>query len=224
MQSTYNSSSDNKNVAFLFDLDGVLIDSETEYTRMWTAIDERFRSGFPDLARRIKGMTLDNIISSYFPTADRDELIGMLYDMESRMSYSWLPGAKEMLEWLDREGIPAVLVTSSNEDKMRHLREELPELVSYFAHIVTADMISRSKPDPEGYLLGARLAGADPRRCVVFEDSLQGVKAGEAAGAYVVGVAGTLPAGTIAPHSDIVTDSLATLNPADIVAVLEKRS
>lgn len=195
-------------MAYLFDLDGVLIDSETEYSKIWSAINDRFKSGYPDLASRIKGMTLDNIISTYFSAADREEIIKMLYEQEQRMVYNWLPGAKELLLKLKKAGIPTVLVTSSNQDKMKHLREELPDLEPLFSHIVTGDQVSKSKPDPEGYLLGAKLAGAKPENCVVFEDSLQGVKAGKASGAFVVGVSGTLPAEKLEPYSNMVVNTL----------------
>ena len=66
-----NTTIDNARIGFLFDLDGVLIESETEYSRIWTEIDRKFHSGYDDLATRIKGTTLDSIIDTYFPHADR---------------------------------------------------------------------------------------------------------------------------------------------------------
>ena len=95
---------------------------------------------------------------------------------------------------------------------MKHLDEELPELRSFFDIIVTADQITRSKPDPEGYLLAASLLHKDIKNCVVFEDSLQGVKAGRASGAYVVGISGTLPAEVLSPFADIVVENLSKVN------------
>ena len=59
-----------KSIGVLFDLDGVLIDSESEYTKVWSEVNRRFPSQYPDLAHRIKGMTLDNIIAA--ETAFRD--------------------------------------------------------------------------------------------------------------------------------------------------------
>ena len=85
-------------------------------------------------------------------------------------------------------------------------------------------MISHSKPDPEGYLLGARLAGASPCNCAVFEDARQGVMAGKASGAYVVGIAGTLPADALFPYSDIVVDTLAGFNVDALELLLRERS
>ncbi len=193
----------------LFDLDGVLIDSEKEYTKIWQEIDDTFHSGFDDLPQRIKGMTLDNIISTYFSKpALKPKVEAMLHQLENEMKYEWLPGAREFLLFLKEKNIPTALVTSSDCMKMKHLKEEIPELESFFNCIVTGDKVSHSKPNPEGYILASSLIGVPPEDCVVFEDSLQGVKAGKTSGAYVVGVEGTLKASDISPFSNIVVSDL----------------
>lgn len=208
-------------IGFLFDLDGVLIDSEKEYTKIWAEIDRQFPTGLPDLPTRIKGMTLTEIIDTYFSEPHKRSAVpDLLYKLEGRMRYEWLPGARELLLWLKDHDFSSVLVTSSNQVKMKHLREELPELESFFDYIVTGDKVSRSKPDPEGYILGAKMIGCEPGNCVVFEDSLQGVKAGQAAGAYVIGMEGTLPGTTIEPFSNKVVKSLTELNPENLVSML----
>lgn len=198
---------------FLFDLDGVIIDSEREYTKIWKAINLEFPTGHPNLETEIKGCTLDKILTDHYPDLEiRKGVVSRLYELESRMSYDYLPGADIFLEELKRRSLPMALVTSSNNDKMAHLKEELPELMGKFDFVVTANLISRSKPDPEGYLLGAEKIKRKIENCVVFEDSLQGVMAGRNAGAYVVGIAGTLPAEVLAPYSDEVVDSLSEIN------------
>lgn len=203
----------------LFDLDGVLIDSETEYTKIWSEINRRFPSGYDDLALRIKGMTLDNILATYYPDASlANDVRDTLHELESHMTYRWLPGARELLKWLMADSIPRALVTSSDNKKMEHLQEEIPELMPMMSAVITADRISRSKPDPEGYLLGAHEIGIPISQCVVFEDSLQGVKAGRASGAFVVGVAGTLKPEILQPFCDIVVSSLEELEPAKLFA------
>lgn len=214
----------NNSIGFLFDLDGVLIDSEREYTRIWDAIDDVFPTGVAGFSIKIKGMTLPEILNTYF----KDERIhgavtDMLNSLEQQMRYPWLPGAKELLETLRAEGYPRALVTSSNGMKMRHLREEVPELENYFDTIVTADKISKSKPDPEGYLLGASTLGVDPRRCVVFEDSAQGVKAGEAAGAYVIGLTTTLPSEKLKPYANRIIKDLSEVNLPELINILNAR-
>lgn len=195
--------------AFLFDLDGVIIDSERVYTEIWKEIDNRFPTGVSDFEYKIKGTTLDNILATYFP--DREmalKVTELLYELEGAIKYEVIPGARKFLEHLKNTGKKIALVTSSNDVKMSHLWFQHPELKQYFDFIVTADMISRSKPDPEGYLLAASKVGCYPEKCVVIEDSLQGVKAGKAAHAKVIGVAGTLSAEVLEPYSDIVVSDL----------------
>ena len=115
-----------KSIGVLFDLDGVLIDSESEYTKVWSEVNRRFPSQYPDLAYRIKGMTLDNIIATHYAAAGLgDSVRATLHELEAQMSYKWLPGAKEFVEWLIAMDIPRALVTSSDNKKMEHLREEL---------------------------------------------------------------------------------------------------
>ena len=211
------------NIGFLFDLDGVLIDSETEYTRIWSEIDRRHPTGVDNFAIRIKGQTLPEILARNFPPELHQQIVDELNAEEQRMRYALLPGADSTLRRLAAEGIGRVLVTSSNDMKMRHLREELPGFESRFDHIVTADRVGRSKPDPEGYLLGASLLGVKPERCVVIEDSAQGVRAGRAAGAYVIGLTTTLPAERIADYCDEEHPTLAEIDLDDIINKLRSR-
>lgn len=199
--------SDSVNIAFLFDLDGVLIDSEEEYSRIWSTIEKEFPTGVDDFTVKIKGTTLENILDTYFKT-DRNKVEERLYQLESEMCYNYTKGAGELLEYLQKQKIPCVMVTSSNNVKLNHLWIQLPELKQYFDFIIDGDMVTRSKPDPEGYLLGAQAVGIPASCCIVVEDSLQGVKAGQAANAYVIGVAGTLPADILRPFCNQVIDSL----------------
>ncbi len=82
-------------------------------------------------------------------------------------------------------------------------RPELREMVNV---VITGSMVSRSKPDPEGYLKGAELIGAPVEECCVFEDSLQGLQAGRSSGATVVGIATTNSREKVAPLADITVD------------------
>ncbi len=209
---------------FLFDLDGVLIDSEKEYSRIWATVNSEYPTGVADLEVKIKGCTLDKILDDYYPDmATRKNVVDRLYELEGKMHYEYLPGAYELLSALKDGNYSAAMVTSSNDDKMRHLDEELPDIRSFFNAIVTADQITKSKPDPEGYLKGAELLDKDIESCVVFEDSLQGVKAGKGAGALVVGVAGTLPREVLMPYSDIVVDSLAEIDLNDLIKRIDAK-
>ena len=215
----------NNKIGFLFDLDGVLIDSEKEYSRIWSTVNTEIPSGVTTLEEKIKGCTLDKILDDYYPDPKiREKVIARLYELEGEMKYEYTPGAEQLLKQLRHNGISTALVTSSNDVKMKHLDEELPDIRNYFDYIVTADQITRSKPDPEGYLLGAEKIGCEIRDCVVFEDSLQGVKAGKASGGYVIGVAGTLSRETLAPYSDRVVDSLEEIDLKELIDSLKRRN
>ena len=98
----------NDNIGFLFDLDGVLIDSESEYTRIWEEIDRHFPTGIENFAIRIKGQTLPEILNANFSPEIHSNVIDMLNSMEQRMSYRMLPGAQEMLDTLRTRGIGCV--------------------------------------------------------------------------------------------------------------------
>lgn len=191
--------------AVLFDLDGVLIDSEGVYTDFWAEIDRRFPTGADDFAHLIKGTTLPDILSTYFPDAAvREEVCGLLRRQEDAMEYRPFPGAVELLRSLRRAGIATAIVTSSNLRKMRRLFEQRPEFVELTDALVTDEDVTRSKPDPQGYLTAARRLGVDPAECAVVEDSLAGLRAGRAAGAYVVALTTTNPHDAVAPLADAV--------------------
>lgn len=200
-------------IGCLFDLDGVLIDSERLYTKIWEAIEEQWPTGIENFAYKIKGTTLEDILDHYFPDPEiRKEVVSELYRLEAMMIYEPLPGAIEFIDKLRERNIPLALVTSSNALKMEHLWSDMPGFREKFDVIITGDEVTNSKPDPEGYLKAAKRIGIDSSHCAVFEDSLQGVKAGKAAGSFVVGVAGTLKAEDIEPYSDTVVNAVAEVD------------
>lgn len=212
-----------KNIGFLFDLDGVLIDSENEYTRIWAQINREYPTGIENFETKIKGCTLTKILTENYSEEVRPLVSKRLHELEALMRYNFLPNAREFLELAQEMLIPCALVTSSDEVKMNHLYEELPDLSNFFDIIITGSQVKTSKPSPEGYLLAAASIGRNPRNCAVFEDSLQGVMAGKNAGAYVVGVAGTLPEDLLSPFSDIIINRFAELDSDLLIQKLNDR-
>ena len=212
-----------QNIGFLFDLDGVLIDSENEYSRIWAQINREFPSGIDNLEQVIKGCTLSKILNDNYDSDEiRAKVAKRLHELENQMKYEYLPYAREFLVELKKRGIACALVTSSDNEKMDHLKEEINEIFDFFDFIVTGDLVKTSKPSPEGYLLAASKLNKDPRNCVVFEDYLQGVMAGENSKSYVVGVAGTLPAEKLEPHADIVINNFSELELDNLIQNLKK--
>lgn len=195
--------------AVLFDLDGVLIDTEGTYTRFWSYVDRQYPTGVENFALSIKGSTLANILSTYFPEAETQSRIRHeLAEFEADMQCDIFEGVAELLEALKRSNIPAAIVTSSSTRKMERLFSRLKGFKDCFDLVITDEDIVHSKPDPEGYLLAARRLGVDAHDCAVFEDSVAGVIAGHNAGAFVIGVSTTNTPDKLTPYADTVIGSM----------------
>ncbi len=195
----------NRQMAALFDLDGVIVDTEGLYTQFWAQQGELVHPEIPDFSSRLKGRTLKEILKDYFPQAHQaQELIRRLNEFESRMPFRYVPGVLAFVEELKAEKIKLAIVTSSDDQKMSHVYAAHPELKKLFDVIVTADLITHSKPDPECYLLAARKLGAEPANCFVFEDSMSGLEAGCRAGMTVVGLSTTYPKKQVASKAVVV--------------------
>lgn len=192
----------------LFDLDGVLVDTEGIYSVFWAEMNRLFPTGVSDLEKVIKGTTLENIYATYFPDAGtRDKISARLRELEENMPYRLFPGVEGLLSRMRERGMKIAIVTSSGKAKMNHLFDVIPCLKQYVDTLIVDQDVSRSKPDPEGYMLAAARLGLPAEDCFVFEDSIQGLKAGRAAGATVIGVATTNPREVVEPLADFVVDN-----------------
>ena len=190
--------------AVLFDLDGVIVDTEGQYSLFWKQIGEEYMPGMPDFALAIKGRTLTQIYDTYFPdAADRAAITERLNAFERQMDFPYIAGAREFLEALQAQGVPTAIVTSSNCDKMACLYARHPEIKNLVTAVLTAEDARHSKPAPDCYLAAAERLGADISNCIVFEDSPSGLAAGRASGAFVIGVSTSLAAAEIEPLCDM---------------------
>lgn len=209
----------NNEFGVLFDLDGVLIDSERSYTEFWAGIERDYPTGIPDYPLAIKGTTLSQIIAHYPEGEIRDAIVARIHEFEKVIRYGLCDGVAQFLDSLQAAGVPMAIVTSSDDVKMKELFVQLPGLRNYFGAVVDGTMVSRSKPDPEGYCLGAAKLGLDPKQCYVFEDSLQGLQAGMASGATVIGVASTFPSSKLQNHAHAIIDSFRGFTLTDLRVV-----
>lgn len=197
----------------LFDLDGVLIDSEGIYSQFWSDIDRRYPTGVANFAEVIKGSTLSKILNDNFPdAATRAKVKELLVEQEDNMRYLLFPGTEDLLKYLRHNNISCAIVTSSNRAKIEHLLQQQPVLGEYVDTIVTDEDVSVSKPSPEGYLKAAALLGSRPDECIVMEDSINGLKAGRAAGAVVVGLATTNPFEEVASLSNYTFNDISDVD------------
>ncbi|MGN0223547.1 MAG: HAD family hydrolase [Muribaculaceae bacterium] len=198
--------------AVLFDLDGVILDTEGIYTDFWAEIGRRYSVPVDDFAHVIKGNTLARIFDTYFPNeSDREEIRHLLKEQELTMEYRPFPGALELMEGLHKAGIATAIVTSSNAVKMQHIFERLPQLAALTDVLITDEDVTHSKPHPQGYLSAAE--GLDAEQFMVVEDSLAGIEAGHRAGAKVVGLATTCPREKVEAAADFTFNSIAEIKP-----------
>lgn len=200
--------------AALFDLDGVILDTEGQYTRFWGEMGRRYVPSVPDFAQRIKGQTLLQMFDAWFPEPDvQCDIKRLLDEFEMQMTYPYIKGAHAYVKALHEKGVPTAIVTSSNLLKMENVYRLRPELKELFTLILTSEDFKASKPDPDCYLCAAQRLGVPISECVVFEDSMNGLRAGRASGAYVVGLATTNPKETIAPLCDEVVEDFESRPP-----------
>lgn len=184
-----------KPIAALFDLDGVVLDTESQYSEFWEKMGKIYHPEIPAFDKVIKGQTLTQIYAGWFDGLEdvQQDITRQLAVFESQMNYGYVPGVEEFLKALKEEGIYTAVVTSSNAVKMANVYACHAELKSYFDKIFTSEFFTRSKPAPDCYLLGAESFGLKSSQCVVFEDSFHGLEAGRSAGMKVVGLATTNP-------------------------------
>ncbi len=193
--------------AALFDLDGVVFDTEPQYTEFWGEQCREFHPEHPGLEFEIKGQTLQQIYDRYFSgdLLPKQELITERLDaFEQNMKFCFVTGFEAFVNDLRAQRIKTAVVTSSNRQKMESVYAKCPGFKQLFDAILTAEDFAKSKPDPDCYLKAAARFEAEPSECVVFEDSFNGLKSGRSAGMFVVGLSTTNPSEAISPFADVV--------------------
>lgn len=204
----------------LFDLDGVVVDSESIYTQFWSDIDKLYPTGVKNFAIAIKGNTLQRILADYFPDNDvKQDILERIKDFEINMRYKPFADAIRFINELKRNQFRIAIVTSSSQKKMDNLYAQNPGFREMFDAVVTGDMVSHSKPDPEPYLLGAKAIGVAPESCYVFEDSISGIESGIRAGATVIGLATTLPYDKIDCKAHLTINDFTGFHVGDMLSV-----
>ena len=192
--------------AALFDLDGVVFDTEPQYTLFWSAICRQYHPEHPGLEQEIKGSTLTQIYDCWFSgnlKKERPEVTKWLDAYERQMHYDYIAGFEKLISDLQIHGVKTAVVTSSNLPKMESVYRYQPAFKQLFDAILTSEDFDKSKPDPDCYQKAAARLGVDKDECLVFEDSINGLRSGRAAGMKVVGLATTNIVEVIAPLSDI---------------------
>lgn len=196
--------------AVLFDMDGTLVDSDAAVQRAWTTWSAEHGLRLADVMAIAHGSPAASTVRAMLPHLSGAALhaasarqLELEYDDLADVRAT--PGAHRLIAVLERLGVPWAVVTSADQrlatNRLRAAGISAPVLV-------TTDDISAGKPDPEGYLLAARLLSVDPSQCLVVEDAEVGIVAGRSAGARVAALRGL--------HADLDLTSLDDL--ADLFA------
>lgn len=197
--------------AVLFDMDGTLVDSTPVVEQVWSEFAARYGLDSVEILRTSHGVRAIDTVRRFAPAgADVEALASELGAMERVRTGGIvsLPGAAEILSILPGDAV--ALVTSADRI-LADIRMDAAGLAMPTT-AVTADLITRGKPHPEGYLRAAELLGVEPADALVFEDAPAGIAAGLAAGIRTVGVGpntGPLPAGVL--HINDYTSVRATV-------------
>ena len=178
----------------LFDMDGLMFDTERLWTEAWlTAAAENSLPVTLEVVTAMRGRNRAGCkqvcLESLGPDFDFDG-----YQARARVLMDRLvdehqlpkkPGLVELLQELRRRGIPSVVCTSTRRATTEGYLKRAG-IQGFFKGIVGGDEVQQGKPHPEVFLRGAALAGRDPERCMVLEDSPNGIRAGAAAGCKAV--------------------------------------
>lgn len=181
--------------ALLFDLDGVIADSETG----WNEIDGAMLA---ECGVTYNGEHKEHVLGKSFPLAlqfyketfDLKQSVEELLPLRTRIAADFYatridiyPDVLPVMEFLRKSGLPIALATSSVGELIRPFLNR-HNLTQYFNAIITGEQVTRGKPYPDIYLLAAQQISMEATKCLVVEDALAGVQAGKSAGALVAAI------------------------------------
>ena len=178
--------------AALFDFDGVVMNTESQYSVFWNTQGEKYLD-ITDFGMLMKGMTIGGVFSKFFSgrTNVHQQIIKDLSLFDQSLELEYVSGFKNFVIDLKNNDVQTALVTSSNQVKMNMVYQQFPLFKRDFDLILTAEDFVRSKPNPECYLLGMQKLKSKQHDSFVFEDSFNGLESGLKSGAIVVGLTTT---------------------------------
>lgn len=203
--------------AFIFDMDGVLIDSEPLHSRAKKATFERFGLEFDDVSLpQYMGMTSKDIFTDIVRNSGREDLSAQeltdfkhnfyIEELEAGGAES-VAGGAELVQALHAAGVPLALASSSWERSIYAVLRQLG-IKGCFDYIISGGSLPRSKPDPAIYLVTAERLGAAPADCLVLEDTTNGIVAAKRAGMQCIAYRNPNSGSQDLTLADEVTDSL----------------
>lgn len=176
----------------IFDMDGLLFDTERLFRDSWNNTAERFgqvpKPDFHTAVAGTSGAGMREVIRQYYPEVDAHAFQESCFSSMAttlRKGPPEKPGMREILVFFRNHGVKLAVASSSGQ-AMILSNLQLAGIEKYFDAIVSGDEVTRGKPEPDIFLLAAQRLGCAPEDCYVFEDGLNGVRAGIAAGCATV--------------------------------------
>lgn len=183
----------------IFDMDGTLFDTERLYARSWVLTAEQFglkpHSDFPYAIAGTSGAKEREIVRQYYPSVDAEMFIDACIIHMNRMLEKELPekpGMREILSFFKDHAVKMAVASSSRREGIVENLERAG-IYGLFDAIVSGEEVENGKPAPDIFLLAAGRLGLEPGECYVFEDSINGVRAGIAAGCETVMIPDLVP-------------------------------
>jgi len=188
--------------ALVFDMDGLLLDTEGLYKRAWTQAAGEMGFKLTDsLYLKLIGITIADceqvLVTAFGPDfeldAFRTRAASLYEELHTSEGIPLKPGVRELLEWARDNGIPCVVGTSTDQAEAKH-RLEHHGLLDHFENVVGGDMVEKGKPHPDIFLLAIEVLDLPNSECLVLEDAHSGLRAAQAGGMRACLVPDMLPA------------------------------
>ncbi|UYZ36913.1 HAD family phosphatase [Clostridium beijerinckii] len=174
----------NKIEAVLFDMDGVIFDTEAIYLKVWTEVFKKYKYKMTkDIYISVMGRGRNNVIKTFLEAFGKNLPITQMYkEKDEKLSkiikYGQVPmkdGVKEILDFLKENNYKVALATSAKRDRAL-MQLEMENIIEKFDAIVCGDEVVKSKPHPEIFLKAAKKLCVNPKDCIVIEDSAAGIE------------------------------------------------
>lgn len=216
-----------KSLAVIFDMDGVLVDS---VALNWRAINQALAPYDVHVD--------DDHIAHYLGKTLRDQLAQLNKEYDLTLEFDTFEaavvaakfalfatldakeGVTQLVDMLRRAAVPYIVATSSTTSLAKE-RLGLAGLLDYFPRLITADHVTKHKPDPAVYLEAAKALSVEPKRCIVFEDAPAGLRAAKAAGMKCIAVSSPYVDVKQLEQADMVVTSLNAVDTGTIQALLD---
>lgn len=183
----------------IFDMDGLLFDTERLYRESWELMAPVFgqvsNPDFPPAVAGTSGKHMIEVVHQYYPTIDAQEFISSVTKRVAELVEKQVPekpGMRDILEYFHKNGIVMAVASSSRPSIVQNnLRST--GVAHYFAAVVSGSEVEYSKPAPDIFLLAAERIGCKASDCYVFEDGINGARAGIAAGCTTIMIPDQVP-------------------------------